>query len=57
MLSGTIFMLISILTPIDINHILPSGLNGMNNGIIALIINVIVMFTVSVIFKNRSVLR
>lgn len=57
MLSGTIFMLISILTPIDINHILPSSLNGMNNGIIALIINVIVMFTVSVIFKNRSVLR
>jgi SSS family solute:Na+ symporter len=57
MLSGTVFMLISILIPTDINRMLPSSLNGMNNGIIALIINITVMFIVSVIFTNRSNLR
>jgi SSS family solute:Na+ symporter len=57
-LSGTVFMLISILTPQDIiNRMLPSSLNGMNNGIIALIANMVVMFIVSVILKNRSNLR
>jgi len=54
MLSGTMFMLVFILTPLKINSMMPTSLTGVSGGILALTVNIIVMFIVSIIFKNRS---